>query len=261
MKKKILAVILAAVAAFSLSACDFSFLSTAKKTFQEGEKIVSTIKNDLNSNTTNQTGNNSTKNTPVQLDDIPPFANEPYIEINSNQPFFTDSEITSSSYEYYSELDELGRCGVCHACIGTDIMPTEERGAIGMVKPSGWQIAKHDFVDGKYLYNRCHLIGFQLAGENANVKNLITGTRYLNVEGMLPFENEIASYVHRTNNHVMYRVTPIFDENNLLASGVLMEAYSVEDSGEGVCFNVYCYNAQPNVQIDYATGNNKEITD
>lgn len=189
---------------------------------------------------------------------IPDYSGEPYIEVNSNNPFFTDEEFTTSSFEYYSELDELGRCGVCYACIGKDLMPTEERGPIGMVKPTGWQIAKYDFVDGGYLYNRCHLIGYQLTGENANTRNLITGTRYLNIEGMLPFENKIADYVSSTDNHVMYRITPVFDGNNLLADGVEMEGYSVEDNGKGIYFNVYCYNVQPNVKIDYSNGNSKE---
>ena len=164
--------------------------------------------------------------------------------------------MTDVSYEFYSDLDELGRCGVTEACIGRDLMPTEDRGAIGQVKPSGWQLAKYDCVDGKYLYNRCHLIGYQLTAENANKQNLITGTRYLNVIGMLPFENMVADYVHETNNHVLYRVTPIFDGSDLVARGVLMEAWSVEDEGDGVCFNVYCYNVQPGVEIDYATGDN-----
>lgn len=193
----------------------------------------------------------------VDLNQIPAFNEErPFVEINNNIPFFEmDKHTTSSySYEYYSELDALGRCGVCYACIGKDLMPTEERGPIGMVKPSGWHTVKYDCVDGKYLYNRCHLIGYQLSGENANEKNLITGTRYLNIVGMLLKENEVADYVKETNNHVMYRVTPIFEGDNLVANGVLMEGYSVEDRGEGVCFNVYCYNAQPGVTIDYKTG-------
>ena len=184
------------------------------------------------------------------------FAGEPYVEVNGNIPFFTEDEITDESFESYGEMDALERCTVCVASIGRDLMPTEERGSIGYVKPSGWQNEKYDFVDGKYVYNRCHLIGFQLTGENATRENLITGTRYLNVEGMLPFENDVAQYIRDTGNHVMYRVTPIFEEDNLLASGVLMEAYSVEDEGEGICFNVYCYNAQPGVIIDYSTGEN-----
>lgn len=190
----------------------------------------------------------------VSLSEIPAYSGDAYVVINENVPFFTDKEITDQSYESYSALDMYGRCGVTIACIGQDIMPTEERGAIGMIKPSGWHTVKYDIVDGKYLYNRCHLIGYQLSGENANEKNLITGTRYLNVVGMLPFENEVAEYVEETGNHVMYRVTPIFEGNNLVASGVEMEALSVEDNGQGVCFHVYVYNVQPGITIDYATG-------
>ena len=171
-----------------------------------------------------------------------------------NVPGFTKEELTSKSYETYSPLDRLGRCGVAQACVGTDLMPTEERGSIGSVKPTGWQTVKYDCVDGKYLYNRCHLIGYQLSGENANKENLITGTRYMNVDGMLPFENMVADYVKETGNHVLYRVTPIYDGDNLVAGGVQMEALSVEDGGEGICFNVYVYNCQPGVSIDYATG-------
>ena len=189
------------------------------------------------------------------LDSIPEFDGEtPYVIINENIPFFTEDEIVSESYELYGELDGLGRCTVAIACVGIDIMPTEESGSIGSVKPSGWQTVKYDFVSGKYLYNRCHLIGYQLTGENANKQNLITGTRFLNIEGMLPFEDMIADYVKETENHVMLRVTPIFHGDDLVASGVLMEAWSVEDDGEGICFNVYAYNSQPGVIIDYATG-------
>lgn len=192
------------------------------------------------------------------VEEIPEFSGEAYVAVNGNVPFFVEEEYTTESYEYYSELDELGRCGVTMACIGTDIMPTEDRGEIGSVKPTGWQSVKYDIVDGKYLYNRCHLIGFQLAGENANKKNLITGTRYLNIEGMLPFENMVADYVKETENHVLYRVTPLFDGDNLVANGVLMEGWSVEDEGEGVCFCVYAYNAQPGIIIDYQTGESRE---
>ena len=188
------------------------------------------------------------------IDSIPAFSDTPYVEIDGNRPHFSESELTTRSYEKYSELDSLGRCGVTVASVGRDIMPTEERGAIGQVKPSGWKTVKYDFVDGKYLYNRCHLIGFQLTGENANRRNLITGTRYMNTEGMLPFENMVADYVKETGNHVAYRVTPVFEGDNLVASGVQMEAYSVEDEGEGICFNVYCYNVQPGVTINYADG-------
>ena len=186
---------------------------------------------------------------------VPPFSGEPFVAIYDNVPDFKESELVTQSYETYAPLDKLGRCGVAMACIGVDIMPTEERGSIGQVKPSGWQTVKYDHVDGKYLYNRCHLIGFQLTGENANEQNLITGTRYLNVEGMLPFENMIADYVKETKNHVLYRVTPVFEGDNLVASGVIMEAQSVEDGGEGIQFHVYAYNNQPGVEIDYQTGN------
>ena len=195
---------------------------------------------------------------PISLDEVPEFnGKDAYVEINGNVPFFTDEEISKKSYEKYSELDSLGRCGVTVACVGIDIMPTEERGSIGSVKPSGWHTVKYDIVDGKYLYNRCHLIGYQLTGENANKENLITGTRYMNVEGMLPFENMVADYVKETENHVMYRVTPIFDGANLVASGVLIEAKSVEDNGEGIEFCVYVYNNQPGIVIDYRNGESK----
>ncbi len=200
------------------------------------------------------TDSSATENKTVSLDDIPDFSGNPYIAVNDNQPSFTEDDYTTEAFEEYAKLDKLGRCGVTMACVGREIMPTEKRGDIGMVKPTGWVTAKYDFVDGRYLYNRCHLIGFQLTGENANTSNLITGTRYMNTQGMLPFENMIADYVKETENHVLYRVTPIFEGENLVASGVQMEAWSVEDDGEGVCFNVYCYNVQPGVKIDYATG-------
>lgn len=185
---------------------------------------------------------------------VPEYSGSPYAEINGGDPFFTEDEYTDISFESYSPLDGLGRCGAAFACLSTDTMPTEERGSIGMVKPSGWVTAKYDFVDGKYLYNRCHLIGYQLSGENANEENLITGTRYMNTEGMLPFENLTADYIDETGNHVMYRVTPDFRGDELVARGVLMEAESVEDDGAGLSFNVYCYNVQPGVVINYADG-------
>lgn len=194
----------------------------------------------------------------ISISNIPEYSDSAYVKINDNVPSFKDSEMTTKSFENYSELDDLGRCSIAYACVGTDIMPTGERGSIGSVKPTGWHTIKYDCVDGKYLYNRCHLIGYQLTGENANNKNLITGTRYLNVEGMLPFENMVADYVKETENHVLYRVTPIFKDDNLLASGVQMEAKSVEDNGDGISFNVYCYNIQPNIVIDYATGESSE---
>ena len=192
------------------------------------------------------------------LSDVPAYSGKAYISVNGNVPYFTAAELTTTSFETYSDLDSLGRCGVTYACIGQDLMPTKERGSIGMVKPTGWHTVRYDdLVDGKYLYNRCHLIGYQLTGENANTQNLITGTRYLNIEGMLPFENMVADYIQETDNHVLYRVTPIFEGNNLLANGVLMEGYSVEDKGAGVSYCVFAYNVQPGIEIDYATGESK----
>lgn len=190
------------------------------------------------------------------LREIPAYSGTPYTEVNGNQPYFTEEELATQSFETYSELDSLGRCGVAYANVGQDLMPTELRGEIGAVKPTGWHLVKYDNVDGKYLYNRCHLIAYMLAAENANPQNLITGTRYLNVQGMLPFETKVCDYVKNTGNHVLYRVTPIFDGDNLLADGVLMEAYSVEDAGEGISFCVFAYNVQPGIGIDYATGDN-----
>ena len=190
------------------------------------------------------------------LREIPAYSGTPYTEVNGNQPYFTEEELTTQSFETYSELDSLGRCGMAYANVGQDLMPTEPRGEIGAVKPTGWHLVKYDNVDGKYLYNRCHLIAYMLAAENANPQNLITGTRYLNVQGMLPFETKVCDYVKNTGNHVLYRVTPIFDGDNLLADGVLMEAYSVEDAGEGISFCVFAYNVQPGIGIDYATGDN-----
>ena len=193
--------------------------------------------------------------TSFDLTSIPEFTDKPYVVLNDNQPEFTEEELNKTTFEEYSELDYLERCGPAFAKVGIQTMPTEERGEIGQVKPSGWKTVKYDGVDGKYLYNRCHLIGYQLTGENANEKNLITGTRYMNVEGMLPFENMVAEYVRETKNHVLYRVTPIFEGENLVASGVQIEAKSVEDNGEKICFNVYVYNNQPGITIDYANGN------
>lgn len=197
--------------------------------------------------------------TSFDLTSIPEFTDKPYVVLNDNQPEFTEEELNKTTFEEYSELDYLERCGPAFAKVGIQTMPTEERGEIGQVKPSGWKTVKYDGVDGKYLYNRCHLIGYQLTGENANEKNLITGTRYMNVEGMLPFENMVAEYVRETKNHVLYRVTPIFEGENLVASGVQIEAKSVEDNGEKICFNVYVYNNQPGITIDYANGNSNLI--
>ena len=195
------------------------------------------------------------------LSDIPEYSGTPYVVVNGNSPYFSTQDYTIESFEVYSALDNLGRCQAAYANIGMELMPTEERGEIGFIKPSGWHTVKYDCIEDRYLYNRCHLIGYQLAGENANEKNLITGTRYMNVEGMLPFENQVAGYVKRTGNHVLYRVTPLYDGDNLVANGVLMEAWSVEDNGEGICFCVYVYNVQPGVWIDYATGSSKSSED
>lgn len=192
---------------------------------------------------------------------IAAYSGEPYAAIHHNQPDFSKEDLTEVSFEEYSELDELGRCGVAYANVGQDLMPNKQRGSISSVKPTGWRSTKYDIVDGQYLYNRCHLIGYQLTAENANKKNLITGTRYMNVEGMLPFENMVADYIKETDNHVLYRVTPIYNGEDLVAQGVQIEAYSVEDNGEGVCFNVFVYNVQPGVEIDYATGESRLIDD
>ena len=188
------------------------------------------------------------------LDTLPAYDGSPYVVLYDNVPNFPDEDKNTTAFERYSQLDYLDRCGAAYANVGVETMPTEPRGSIGQVKPSGWQTVKYDFIDGKYLYNRCHLIGYQLTAENANPLNLVTGTRYLNVTGMLPFENEVAAYVNETSNHVLYRVTPIYEGLDLLCSGVEMEAWSVEDEGEGVSFHIYAYNVQPGVIIDYATG-------
>ena len=191
---------------------------------------------------------------------IPEYSGKETVPINGNKLFWSAEEYTTKSFEVYSKLDEFGRCGVTYANISIETVPTEERGEIGMIKPTGWHTVKYpEVIEDRYLYNRCHLIGYQLAGENANEKNLITGTRYLNFEGMLPYENEVASYVKKTGNHVMYRVTPYFKGNNLMADGVFMEAYSVEDSGAGVCFCIYVYNVQQGIDIDYSTGDSKKV--
>lgn len=190
---------------------------------------------------------------------IPVFSGEPYVAINGNIPFFREEEYTTESYEFFSELDELGRCGMAMACIGQDLMPTEPRGDIGYIKPTGWHSVSYDIVEGGSLYNRCHLLGFQLTGENANRQNLITGTRFMNVEGMLPFENMVADFVQETDEHVLYRVTPIYEKpEDLVAIGVIMEGWSVEDRGESICFCVFVYNSQPGIEIDYATGESWE---
>ena len=191
------------------------------------------------------------------LESIPAYDGSPTVEVNGNAPLFEEADFARGAFEEYSSLDNRGRCGAAFALIGEETMPTEPRGDISSVKPSGWQYDQYDWVDQKYLFNRCHLIGWQLAGENDNERNLITGTRYMNVEGMLPYENRVAWYVAQTGNHVLYRVTPVFEGRNLVASGVLMEAESVEDIGSGVRFCVWCYNVEPGVSIDYATGESR----
>lgn len=193
----------------------------------------------------------------VTVEELPEYDGHPYIAVNDNMPDFDEDDLTEDSFEMYSDLDSLGRCGVCYANVGQDLMPTEKRGSIGSVKPTGWVTSKYDFVDGKYLYNRCHLLGYQLTAENANERNLITGTRYMNTEGMLPFENLVADYVRESGGHVLYRVTPVFYGDELVARGVQMEGFSVEDKGASVCFNVFVYNVQPGVTIDYADGSNQ----
>ena len=251
--KKLLALLLSFLMLFTLTACEKEDMDLA---LDIAWAVLEELENyeDAHSDALPEYSGEGAES----VEEIPEFSGEAYVAVNGNVPFFLAEEITDESYEYYSDLDELGRCGITMACIGVDIMPTEDRGEIGSVKPSGWQSVKYDCVEGKYLYNRCHLIGFQLAGENANKKNLITGTRYLNIEGMLPFENLVADYVQETKKHVLYRVTPLFEEDNLVAHGVLMEGYSVEDEGEGVCFCVYAYNVQPGVIIDYKTGESRE---
>ncbi len=196
-------------------------------------------------------------NTSYAMSDIPTYSGEPFVYINENKPSFTEEEITTQSFESYSHLDSLGRCGVAMASIGVDLMPTTERGSIGMVKPSGWHTIRYDHIDGKYLYNRCHLIGYQLTGENANVENLMTCTRSMNTGVMLDYENKVAKYIKETKNHVMYRVTPIFEGSNLVSSGVEMEGYSVEDEGKGISFHIYVYNVEDGVEINYQNGESK----
>ncbi len=194
--------------------------------------------------------------------DYPAYGGEPYVLINDGKPRFRRWQITKEPFERYGELDRLGRCTTAFACIGQDLMPEGPRGSIGAVKPTGWRQVKYPGIideDPPYLYNRCHLIAFQLAGENANERNLVTGTRYMNVTGMQPWENQVAAYVRRTGNHVMYRVTPVFEGQELVCRGVQMEAWSVEDQGAGICFNIFVYNVQPGIEIDYRTGNSEAI--
>ena len=241
MKRNLAKIISLLLAILMLTACS------------EYESIKQTVSNEKET-TTQYTEIAQSKS----VSEVEPYTVYPYTVINNNIPEFEKTDYTKS-FEKYGKLDSLGRCTSCIANIGTELMPTEERGAIGSIKPTGWQVAKYSNIDGRYLYNRCHLIGYQLTAENANPNNLITGTRYLNIEGMLPFEDKVATYIKATSNHVLYRVTPIFKDDELVARGVQMEAYSIEDDGEGVEFNVYCYNVQPDIEIDYKTGNSKYV--
>lgn len=246
MRKRKLFVAMMALTAILFSGCN-SKINTTDKTVITAKETTVNAENPNNEATANL----------FDLAAVPSYTGNPYTIINENKPYFSSDELSqTASFESYSELDELGRCGVAYANIGQDLMPTEERGAIGMVKPSGWHTVKYDCVDGRYLYNRCHLIGFQLTGENANEKNLVTGTRYLNVDGMLPFENMVADYIKETENHVLYRVTPEFADNELVCRGVFMEAKSLED--DGIEFCVFVYNVQPGITIDYETGDSFE---
>ena len=199
----------------------------------------------------------NTSNESYDIENLPDYNGNSYVIVNDNNPYFKEEEYTTDSFEKYSELDSLGRCGVAYANISKELMPTEKRDSIGFIKPSGWHTVKYDHIDGKYLYNRCHLIGYQLTGENANEKNLITCTRSMNTKGMLQFENMVTKYIKDTGNHVLYRVTPVFEGNNLVATGVEMEAYSVEDNGKGIKFNVFVYNIEDGIIIDYKTGDSK----
>lgn len=257
MKKRLFALLIATIIIIgSLTGCDL-LENLGGSTNENWENEAPDNGNNNNKETDKETGNNESYGF-ASVDGIPDYSGKAYVALNNNIPKFTAEQKVTKSYEYYSPLDSLGRCGYTIACVGRDIMPTDDRESISSVYPSGWKNKKYStsLVDGGYIYNRCHLIGFQLTGENANKMNLITGTRYLNIEGMLPFENMVADYVKETGNHVMYRVTPIFVGNNLVASGVQIEGWSVEDNGDGVCFNVFAYNVQPGIVIDYATGDN-----
>ena len=244
--------------ALGVLVCLFGFISCSSTNISSTNNNGQVIENSNSNNIllTNPNENTDDNNISISdISDIPVYSGEDYIILNNNVPNFSESDLTTTSFEEYSPLDSLGRCGVAYANVGTDIMPTEKRESISSVKPSGWQSVKYDIVEGKYLYNRSHLIGYQLTAENANDRNLITGTRYFNATLMLPYENMVADYIKETNNHVLYRVTPVFEGNNLVATGVQMEAKSVEDNGEGIEFNVFVYNVQPGITIDYATGN------
>lgn len=257
MKRILLAMLIFSFAVCSSQTMESAYARTDAYKLQTAVMRMSGVDKNTSANnvTLVKTSKSSKSSSTVNPDKVPKYSGKPYVVINKNVPKFSKSDKKASSFERYGKMDYLGRCSTAYACIGSNLMPTKERGSIGQVKPTGWHTVKYDFVNGKYLYNRCHLIGYQLTAENANRKNLITGTRYLNVEGMLPFENMVADYIEETDNHVLYRVTPIFKGKNLVASGVQIEAESVEDKGDGIQFNVYCYNVQPGVSIDYKTGN------
>ena len=246
----------------STSFAEKSSESSSELSSESSSEMTSEKSTELTTEATAKSSSDSTSDSTTDFDfaDIPPYSGEAFITVNDNVPFFSDEEKKGGDvFETYSELDELGRCGIAYANLCKELMPTEERGEIGDIRPSGWHTVKYnELIDGNYLYNRCHLIAYSLAGENANTKNLITGTRYLNQETMQIFELRVLEYLRAHDNHVLYRVTPHFEGDNLLASGVLMEAYSIEDEGKGICFNVYCYNVQPGIDIDYATGESKE---
>lgn len=260
LSSKIVSGLLALIMVLSLGACGSTDLSTSSTPLPTSSSAVSVDEEESSSTEASSAPSASPTADPIpasfDLTSIPTYSGAPYVAVNNNVPYFSSSEMTTDEFERYSPLDSLGRCGVAYANICLSLMPTEDRESISEVKPTGWINNSYDCVDGGYLYNRCHLIGFQLAGENANEQNLITGTRSMNVDGMLPFENMVADYVKETGNHVLYRVSPIFEGSNLVASGVLMEAQSVEDNGDGIQFCVYCYNVQDGITIDYATGEN-----
>lgn len=252
MFKRWLALLIAVATIFTFTACELDDPSSSATSSLSSSSTASV--DDVTSEPQSGVGNGN--GAAVTLDSLPAYSGKAYVAVNDNIPNFTAKELTTIGYEKYSDLDSLGRCGVAIASCGTEIMPAagEKRGDISSVKPSGWVQAKYSGISGGYLWNRCHLIGWQLSAENANKKNLITGSRYMNIEGMLTFENMVADYIKETGNHVAYRITPIYEGNNLVCSGVQMEGYSIEDEGEGICFNVYCYNVQPGIIINYATG-------
>ena len=256
----VIATLLTFTACGTDSAATSSSVLSVNDNYSSADSVSSSIKGYTSSTVSEHYVGNGQAET-LTVSDIPAYSGSPYVIINNNLPNFSADELTDTSYESYSELDLFGRCGVAIASCGVEIMPgkNEERGDISSIKPTGWVQAKYNGISGGYLWNRCHLIGWQLSAENANPKNLITGTRYMNTEGMLPYENMIADYILETGNHVAYRVTPIYNGSNLVCSGVQLEGYSVEDKGDGVIFNVYCYNVQPGISINYATGESRDL--